>query len=390
MKKDLQNKLKKLNVAIVAHIFASGPALDLEQYLKEKVSSLIFIGHPFSYKNDTASFNRTYSKGKLVKNSKFPELKLPGILIYLRDAFLTFFWILKQNKKINLYIGSDGFVAYLGLLLKKLGKVDNVVLYTIDFMPTRFKNPFLNWLYHYFDRQCLKQCKIIWNLSDKMAEGREDYMKTSRDLFAPQLTVPLGIWEKRIPKLNFEKKDRYKIIFMGHLLKKQGLDIVVDAMKMIRMKLPKATLQIIGTGEYEEDLKIKVKKLKLQSYVGFTGYVKNHEDVEKMLSEGMIAAATYKPDKESFTYFADPGKIKNYLAAGLPVILTNVPPIAQDIENKKCAFIVEYNAANFARIAVKLLSAPALLKEYSKNAQKYAQNFDWENIFPKALKKTLN
>lgn len=389
MKKSLEKKLKKLNVAIVAHIFATGPALELEQYLTYKVSSLIFIGHPFAYKKDVASFRRIYNKGQLMDSSKASLIKLPGILIYFKDFVLTLLWVLQFGKQIDVYVGSDGFSAYLGIFLKKIGRVRQVVLYTIDFMPKRFGNPILNWIYHYFDEQCLKKCKVVWNLSDKMAQGREEYMKTKRDRFVPQLTIPLGIWDKRIPKLSFEKKSRYQLVFMGHLLKKQGLDIVIDSLPLVLKKLPKTKLLIIGTGEYEQALEVKIRKLKVEKNVKFSGYVEKHEDLEKMLAESMVAVATYKPDPESFTYFADPGKIKNYLSAGLPVILTDVPPIAKEIAAKKCAVIINYNPQSFAGAVIKLLSTPRLLKVYSNNAVKYAKNFDWENIFPKALEETL-
>lgn len=390
MKKSLETNLKKLNVAIVAHIFATGPALELEQFLAPYVTSLTFIGHPFAYKKGLTSFKRSYKKGKLVSNVAIPKILLPGTLIYLKDALITFWWILLSDRKIDLYVGSDGFVSFLGLILKRLGKVKNVILYTIDFMPTRFNNSFLNWLYHYFDEQCLKHCKIIWNLSDKMAAGREEYMSTKRQLLVPQITVPLGIWDKRIRKLKFKEKNRYQIVFMGHLLKKQGLDIVLEAMPKILNKIPKANLLIIGTGDYEETLIRKAKKLKIESKINFAGFVEDHKSVEDMLSQSMVAVAPYKPDPESFTYFADPGKIKNYLSAGLPVILTNVPPIAKDIKEKKCAFIIDYTSESLAEIIIKLLSSPTLINEYSNNAVKYAKNFDWDSIFPKALEKSLN
>lgn len=390
MKNSLENKLKKLNVAIVTHIFATGPALDLEEYLKYKTNNLIFIGHPFSFSKTPNSFLRIYSRYKLIRNSQSIYIKKPDILLYLKDAFLTFWWVLTYQKKINLYIGSDGFVAFLGLLLKRLGKVDDVVLYTIDFMPKRFANPILNWAYHYFDEQCLRHCKVVWNLSDKMAEGREEYMGISREKFVPQLTVPLGIWDKRIEKLPFQKKERFQMVFMGHIIEKQGLDIVIEALPEIIKEISNVKLLIVGTGQYEDTIKRKIKRLNLSKHVLLTGYVERHEDVERMLSESMIAVATYKPDPDSFTYFADPGKIKNYLSAGLPVILTDVPPIANEIETKKCAVIVEYSKEDFAKAAIRLLSSPSLLKQYSKNAINFAGKFDWEKVFKKALNLTLS
>ena len=46
---NISQKLRNLKVVIVTHVFATGPAQELEEYLKERVKFLIFIGHPFSF-----------------------------------------------------------------------------------------------------------------------------------------------------------------------------------------------------------------------------------------------------------------------------------------------------------------------------------------------------
>jgi hypothetical protein len=48
-------KLEKLTFAIITHVYTTGPSFRLEDYLKDKVDSLVFIGHPFSYVKDTSS-----------------------------------------------------------------------------------------------------------------------------------------------------------------------------------------------------------------------------------------------------------------------------------------------------------------------------------------------
>ena len=119
---DLEKKLKKLDVVMVSHIFVTGAFLDLEEYLKAKVNSLLFIGHPFSFRKEINSFYRYYAKGKLRKEHKAFCFKLPEILLYCKDAFYTFWWVLTQKTKFDLYFTADNFDAYLGLWLKKLNK----------------------------------------------------------------------------------------------------------------------------------------------------------------------------------------------------------------------------------------------------------------------------
>lgn len=389
MKQSFYQELRNLNVVIISHVFATGPALDLEEYLKDKTSLLLFVGLPFSYRKDIRPFYRKYSKGTLVREYYGPGVKLPEILIYLKDTFYTFWWVLQHSSKVNYYIGSDNFSAFLGLALKKFGKVNNVILYTIDYMPTRFKNPVLNWLYHFFDRACLKHCKLIWNVSPVMAEARDKYTGIRQRDCVPQIVVPLGLWYKRIPKLEQKERERYQLVFMGHLIRKQGLDIVIRGMIKILKKFKRTKLLIMGTGDYEGHLKELVKKFKLTKNVEFTGYIEKHEDIERELARSTIAIATYQPDPKSFTNWSDPGKLKNYTGSGLPVILTLVPHVARELEEKKCGIIIDYNPDSFAKAVISLLGDRRLLNEYSNNAVKWARKFDWDIVFNKALRQTL-
>lgn len=387
---NLDYKLKKLNFIIASHIFVTGPALDLEEYLRDKAKCLFFIGHPFSFAPQHKSFYRFYKNRKLKKEYKIIDTKLPQIFLNIKDIFLTIYWSLTKKEKFDYYIGSDSMMACLGLILKVLGKVDNVILYTIDYMPQRFRSPILNRLYHFFDKMCLKYCKVVWNVSPNMVEAREKYDSIMIEENAPQIVVPLGIWYKRISKLPINKKDKFTIVFMGHLLEKQGLDVVIKAMPKILTKISEAKLLIIGTGEYENKLKDLVSKLKLDVVVEFTGYIDDHRVIEKKLAKAGLAVAMYKPDKTSFTNWSDPGKLKNYLAAGLPIFLTSLPHIAKELEKRRCGFVVSYDEKKLATAIISLLVDEKKLKEYSKNAINFSKYFDWDLVFKKAFLLSIN
>ena len=58
-------------IGIISHIYTTGPASRLRNYLlKKRVKSLLFIGHPFAYRKDTRSFFKKYRHGKLIKKKK--------------------------------------------------------------------------------------------------------------------------------------------------------------------------------------------------------------------------------------------------------------------------------------------------------------------------------
>lgn len=388
MKKKEQNKISEWNVVIASHIYATGPALDLEEYLKKKVKSLLFIGHPFADRPDKRSFYRSYIRGELIKNNKSLTWRIPGLFFHVKDAFYTIWWVMTNRGKVNLFIGSDNFMGYLGIILKKIGKVDQVILYTIDYMPQRFNNPVLNSLYHYFDSQCLRHCSIIWNVSAKIEEGRAEKTKNIRNA-ARQIVVPLGMWFDRVPKLSVDQKEKNTIVFMGHILEKQGLDMFVRSLPSISKEIKGVRCVVIGSGPYLQNLKKLASKLKVSKLIDFKGYVEDHHDVEKMLAKSTIAIAPYKPEPDSFTYFADPGKIKNYLAAGLPVVVTDVPPIAKTLELEMCGVICKYDASDISKKVTYLLKDKRKLSLYSDNAIKFARQFDWNVVFDKALQESI-
>lgn len=384
MKNQLDKKLKELDVAIVSHIFSSGPSQELESFLSDKVKSLLFIGHPFEYRKEINSFYR-FHVHKNTKLHKAIGWKLPGAFLYFKDFLYTMIWILKSNTKFDYYIGADNFDAFCGLILQKLGRVDKVIFYCIDYVPRRFQNSMLDWLYHFFDKACLTHCSVVWNVSKNMAQAREKFKGLKAENCARQIVVPLGIWHDRIPKISLEEKDKNTLIYMGHLLEKQGVDMVIRSIPCIKRKIPDIKFIIIGTGNYESSLINLVKELKLDKNVIFTGYVESHKEVERRISEGTIGMALYKPVESNYSYFADPGKIKNYLSAGLPVILTNVPPIARELVIKKCAFVVEYEEKDVCKKITNLLLDRKLLKCYSRNAIDFAKSYDWNSVFSNAL-----
>ena len=114
------SEFKNLNAAIVTHVFATGPSQELEEYLKSKVNTLMFIGHPFSYAKDTRSFYRIYENGKLIKEREGIALKLPEPFTYVKDFIYTLAWTVKTRKSFDIFIGVDPLNCFAGIFLNKI------------------------------------------------------------------------------------------------------------------------------------------------------------------------------------------------------------------------------------------------------------------------------
>ena len=383
----MEKKLKKLSFIIATHVYATGPSFKLEDFLKKKVESLIFIGHPFSFTKDTRSFIRIYKKGKLVFENKFVTWQGPESLFYLKDILLTLWWSFQYGKDVGYFVGVNNFNAFAGYLLKLLGRVRKIIFYTIDYIPQRFENNSLNYVYHFLDQLAIKKSDKVWNLSPIMVKEREKKGVRAR-YREKQITVPIGTDVRKKP-LAFRAIDRYKIIFMGHIREGQGVEMLIHAMRDVIKKIPEAHLLIIGGGPLENNMRNQVKRLKLEKKVKFTGFVKKFTDVQKYLQDGAIAVAPYVDDSRTYTRYTDPGKPKDYLASGLPVVITKVPQVAYEIEKNKCGLAINYNKRELTDAIVRLLKDEGKLSFFRKNAFKMAEKYGWDKIFDEAFLNTL-
>lgn len=376
----------KENIIIVSHTMLYGAPHALRDYLlKKPINFLLFISLPF-FDQRIASCS-LYKKGILVEEKRHARLKSLNILDYSIDALEVLWWVYKQKGKFSLYVGINPMNCIIGLFFRKIQKVEKVIFYAIDFTPKRFGNSLLNYLYHKLEIYCVMNADEVWNVSPRIAEGRETFLHVSQKDHV-QKVVPIGVWSGKEKKMTFSRFKKHQIVFLGHLLEKQGVQVVLEAVPLIIKQISDFVFVIIGGGEYEKPLKNLSDELQISKYVEFKGWIKNKKGIDILLRESALAVATYKPEKDklyNFTYYADPTKIKDYLANGLPVILTNVSYNAYEIVKRKCGVVVEYKKERISQVIIDLLNDQKKLKKYRKNAFLYAKEFDWNSVFSRVL-----
>ena len=147
---------------------------------------------------------------------------------------------------------------------------------------------------------------------------------------APAHVVPMGAWVDRVPTTPPDGFDRRRAVFLGHLVARQGVGTLLDALAL----LDDVAADVIGTGPLEQEL----RETRADRDVTFHGYVEDHREVERLLGRSLRRRRAVR--SETFTRYADPGKLKAYLAAGLPIVLTEVPPNARELEREAGAEVV--------------------------------------------------
>ena len=345
------------------------------------MQSFVVATHSFAFGNSQALMLYLKRKGKQVLFIEQPLFANP--IVWSIGALDTLWQVVITKKKYDVFIGSNRLNAYLGILLKKIGLVRQVIYYSPDWVEKRFDNAILNKIYAWLDFQCVKEADLIWNSSTIMKLDPMMKMRLKKGYpkswLKKQIQRPDGC--DLFPYIPLSKVDRYKIGFIGHLREGMGGELLIEAFKIIKKNVPQAKLILMGAGPKETALKRESNGIE---DIEFTGYV-TIDQVYKQLKKCAIAVAPYRASPENMSQFTDPGKVKVYLSVSLPTVITRVPQIAFELNDKKAGIATDDDVDAFSKSCVKLLTDDVMLEEYRKNAYQLAEKYSWDKNFDRAL-----
>jgi glycosyltransferase involved in cell wall biosynthesis len=374
-------------VVIVAHKYLTQPDDELVLFLNSRgASAVLHICHSFSDAPDRRSFFRLYRDGRLVGEGRTRDYAgWPEPVIYAKEMLFTFVWSLRHGPLWATYVGMDGLCVLWGNLLRALGRVRRTVYWAIDFVPSnRFASRLKNRIYAAVNRSGYRRADEVWDLSPRMAEARRLFGGIGPDDYRRNIVVPYGIWPERIPRFTHAECEQNTLVFMGHLLEKQGVQLVISAMPRILERLPDFRFKIIGDGNYRHRLEQLARDTGVAERCTFLGKIQRIEDLEREIARSAVAIAPYIRALDTWTLYADPGKVKTYLACGVPVVLTDVPWNAADIEREGCGKVIAEDASAIAD-AVVMLMEPTRNQFMRERALHFAKGFEWPSIFRLAL-----
>jgi len=309
-----------------------------------------------------------------------------SIFLKIRDFISVLHIGLKSKEKFDFFIGLESINALAGLLLKKIGKVKKVIYYTSDYSPTRYSNKLFNKIYINLDKLCCSKSDYLWDVSRAMFEARLG-AGLNKEKSAPVIHVPNALFPQFIKHLPQNKLKPFSLVFMGSLGFENGPDIAIKALPNVIKNFPNAKLNIIGGKEADlARLKKLTKSLELEKYIKFYGMIAKDEDMLFVLRKFYLALAPYLKLRSSVRWYGDSLKLRAYMACGLPVITTEVPPLGRELKSYGSAIVTGDNENDLAKSIIKILSNAKLYKNYRAKAIEYGKNNTWENTFANAFR----
>ena len=169
------------------------------------------------------------------------------------------------------------------------------------------------------------------------------------------------------------------VLWVGGYYPWHDLDLLLDSFAVVLQRHPSAKLVLVGDGPTRQAIAEKVQKNGLQQAVIMTGAIA-HADVPEMLSIADIAVVPSAPVPASRGGTGTPLKLFEYMAAGKPIIATDLNQAAEVIRDGRNGLLVEAGDVNgFADAILTLLNDPVQRVRLGQNARQQAiELYSWE------------
>ena len=192
------------------------------------------------------------------------------------------------------------------------------------------------------------------------------------------------VFRPRKPDSKLVKKLKLKgkkvLMFQGYVGYNYGVDLLVDAMRLIKQKRKDVVLIILGRygeQEYFDFLKRKIKEYSLEKEVIIHPPVP-YAQMPRFLS---LPSIGFVPFRQIFyNAVGGPNKLFEYMSSGIVPICSNMIEFRKHVKNWRNGILVHTEDVNQVAAAVfKLLDNPKLMKSIArKNAIKAREQYNWD------------
>lgn len=233
--------------------------------------------------------------------------------------------------------------------------------------------------------------KLFWSFVESWIIKRVDLVvcvsNAAADYFAAKYNIlkPLVVTNcakrQRLHEHENVKSSYFEVLNHGQFYEGRGYDIMVEAAAISRNTQIKYVLR--GFGRMEPELRSFVDEKGLTN-VTFAPPVKTTELIPAARTSHVGLAITV-PINLNFKLSVS-NKIFEYVSAGLPVIMSDIPEHRYLNDKYNFGIILKENTAEYLRDAVMTMyENEELYREYSANAKRLSEELNWETEFAKLL-----
>lgn len=319
----------------------------------------------------------------LVKTKKLNLPQIPNSLSALLQ--IPSLWRLRKIDKVYVRTGP---LSFLLTLAARLFGYKKIVLEVNGWLADELKIMGLPWVVTaFYEKIQVMELKLATSirvvtiglknimLSANIAENKIHVIENGTDI---DLFTPLNRIACR-KELQLDLDTQY-LVFVGNLASWQDLTTAFKALPALFAVGYNVELLVLGAGREMSRFTNEVNELGLTDKVHFLG-AKVPETVNKYLSASDIGIAPFSSQRNKRIGLS-PLKIRDYAAAGLPIVTTRLPGL-ENLQDESWICLAEpESSADFAQALSKQLDGDPHAQ--GKIARTYAEaNFSWEQVIGK-------
>jgi glycosyltransferase involved in cell wall biosynthesis len=199
----------------------------------------------------------------------------------------------------------------------------------------------------------------------------------SRSIEAGKCSVVLNSPDRSIFRNNGTKPDgrrRFTMLYPGSINWHQGLDVAIRAFGQMSHEVPYVDFHIYGDGPRKQDLIALVNQLHLEDRVLF------YKPISLREMAGVIESADLgivPKRNDSFGNEAFSTKILEFMATGVPVIVSDTLIDKYYFDDSIVCFFQAGNEQDLARCMLQLIRDPERRRWQSEQATRFVEKNDW-------------
>lgn len=232
---------------------------------------------------------------------------------------------------------------------------------------------------------------------EKAATGFADHVIISNHLWRNKIverSVPAGkcsVFVNHVDPAIFYRRERtrrdgkFVMTFPGTFQWHQGLDIAIDALGLIKDRIPQAELHLYGGGspEMEAELEAQVERLGLKGRVVFGKYVP-FSRIAETIANADLGVVPKRAD--SFGNEAYSTKIMEFMSQGVPALISRTKIDSFYFDDNTVRFFPSGDSQAMADAMVELYENPALRARLIAKGLEYVDQHSWDRKKQEYLK----
>lgn len=239
------------------------------------------------------------------------------------------------------------------------------------------KNRFLRVYYQAMESRLVHKVDLMVSVS----HAASDYFAQEYHIQKPMVITNCALASENISQ-SAEKNEGFEVLNHGGFYAGRGYDLMVEAAPLLK-EYPEIRLALRGFGSIENQLHKRAEELNATNVV-FYPKVKV-EELIPLAAGSMVGVAITEPICLNFKLSVS-NKLFEYAAAGLPVIMSDIPEHRYLNEKYRIGIILEENTpACFAEAVKKLYSDREFYNVCAKCARRMSEEVNWENEFSKLI-----